>query len=344
MRWDIGLDLGTDFVRTADFKQGAALETAARLALREGRETPLCCGDVAARIAGRTCAGVEVVAPLKDGVLENNFYADRLLRWLYRQCDGLGYAKRFGVMITCAPFARPVQQEALIGAAMDAGAAEAVLVRSDAAAAIGAGLDLNAPEGKLVVDIGAGKVTATLFTLGRVAAFGYLPYGLSRIDERIQRIVRTESGYRIGINSAREIKHTLGTALPEAASSDIIMHMTGFSMEERLPKTFDVETRSVVHACEEVVQEIAGLCANVVAEAPEELSADLNDTGVILVGGGAEMPGMDKRIGDTLGIPCRIADSASKCAIRGLAEIMRAPEKYEASMMARSSMRRGNWK
>jgi len=342
MRWDIGMDLGTDYVRTAEFKQGAAMEAAARLAFREGKDTPLCCGDVAARIAGRTCEGVEVVAPFKDGVLENNFYLDRMFRWLFRQSEGLPRGKRFGAMMTCAPFARPVQQEAMISAAMDAGAAEAALVRSDAAAAIGAGLDLNSPEAKMVVDIGAGKVTATLFTLGRVAAFGYLPYGLSRIDERVQRIVRMESGYRIGLNSAREIKHTLGTALPEAAPGDIIMHMTGFSMEKRLPESFDVETQPVLHACEEVVCEIAGLCANVVSEAPEELAADLNDAGVVLVGGGAEMPGMDKRIGDTLGIPCRIADAPSKCAVRGLAEIMVAPEKYAAVMMTRT--RKGSWK
>ena len=342
MRWDIGIDLGTEYVRTADFRKGATLEAAARLAFREGREIPLCCGDVAARIMGRTCQGVEVVSPLKDGALENNFYADRLLRWIYHQTDGLSRIKRFGAMLTCAPFVRPVQQEAMLSAAMDAGASEAALVRSDAAAAIGAGLDLHSPEAKMVVDLGAGKITVTLFTFGRVAGFGYLPYGLNRIDERIQRIMRMDAGYRVGINSAREIKHTLGTALPESAPEDIVMHMTGFSMERRLPEAFDVETRPVLHACEEVVQEIAGLCVSVAAEAPEELSADLNDTGVTLVGGGAELTGIDKRIGDTLGIPCRIADAPGKCAVRGLAEIMREPEKYEAVMMART--RRSGWK
>ena len=342
MRWDIGLDLGTDYVRAAEFRQGATLEAASRLAFRDGKEIPLCCGDVAARIAGRTCEGVQVAAPIKDGLLENNFHADRMIRWVYHQMDGLSRAKRFGAMLACAPFARPVQQDALLAAAVDAGAAEAVLVRSDDAAAIGAGLDLNAPEAKLLIDIGAGKITATLFTLGRVAAFGHLPYGLSRIDERIQSIVRTECGYRIGLNSAREIKHTLGTALPEAAPVDIIMHMTGFSMESRLPEAFDIGTGLVLHACEEVVREIAGLCANVVSQAPEEISADLIDTGAMLVGGGAEMTGLDKRIGDTLGIPCRIADAPGKCAVRGLTEIMRAPEKYEAAMMTRT--RKGGWK
>ena len=271
---------------------------------------------------------------MRDGVLESNFYADRMFRWLFGRMDFISRKKRFGAMIACAPFARPVQQEALMAAAMDAGAGEAALVRADAAAAVGAGLDLTAPEGKLLVDIGAGKITCTLFTLGRVAAFGYVPYGMNRIDERIQRIVRAENGYRIGMNSAREIKNTLGTALPERAPADIIMHMTGFGMESRMPEAFDVETAPVLRACEEVVSEIAGLCAHVASLAAEELSADLNDAGAVLVGGGAEMPGMDKRIGDTLGIPCRIADAPGKCAVRGLAEIMRAPDRYEAAFMA----------
>lgn len=336
MRWDIGIDLGTDYARLAELRRGAVLETAARLALREGRDTPLCCGDVAARIDGRCCQGVQVVAPLKDGVLENNFYADRLLRWLYRQAESVGRGKRFGVMLSCAPFARPVQQEAMLVAALDAGAAEAALVRSDAASAIGAGLDLNAPEAKLVVNVGAGKITATLFTLGRVAAEAHLPYGLNRIDERVQRIVRTESGFRIGLNSAKEIKHTLGTALPESAPSDVIMRMTGFSLERRQPETFDVETVPVIHACEEVVSEIAMLCASVASEAPEELSADLNDSGIVLVGAGAELSGLDKRLGDTLGVPCRIADAPSKCAVRGLFKIMQEPERYTAAILRRS--------
>ena len=334
MRWDVGIDLGTDYVRMADFREGAMLEEAARMAFRDGSDMPVSCGDEAARIEGRACANVQVHQPLRDGVLESNFYADRMFRWLYSHMDFVSRKKRFGAMISCAPFARPVQQEALMTSAMDAGASEAALVRTDTAAAIGAGLDLNAPEGKLLLDIGAGKITCTLFTMGRVAAFGYVPYGMNRIDERIRRIIRSEKGYRIGDRSAREIKNTLGTALPQNAPSDIIMHMTGFGMESRMPEAFDVETAPVLHACEEVVSEIAEMCVHVVSQAPEELSADLNDAGVVLVGGGAEMPDMDKRIGDTLGIPCRIADAPGKCVVRGLYEIMRSPEKYEAAFMA----------
>ena len=70
-------------------------------------------------------------------------------------------------------------------------------------------------------------------------------------------------------------------------------------------------------------------------QAPEELSADLNDAGAVLVGGGAELTGLDKRIGDALGIPCRVADAPAACAIRGLHRIMESPEAYPAAFLDR---------
>ncbi|MBQ8971894.1 MAG: rod shape-determining protein, partial [Clostridia bacterium] len=214
--------------------------------------------------------------------------------------------------------------------------------RSDAAQAAGAGLDLLVPEARLLVDIGGGKLTATLFTLGRIAAFGYLPYGFNRIDTRIQQAVRMSSGFRIGLQAAEEIKRTLGSALPRTAPTDVIMHMTGFSIFDRLPGRFDVETAPVLEACEDVVRELTTLCGSVVDGAPEELSADLNDSGAMLAGAGAELTGLDKRIGDALGIPCRVADVPSTCGIRGLIKILDDPEAYEAAILDRQPA--GAWR
>lgn len=337
MRWDIGIDLGTQSVRMAELKSGPVASVPAALAFREGNRTPICAGEIAQRLVGRTCEGVEVVYPLRDGVLENNLYATRMFQWLFKRSEGVNTRRRFGAMITCAPFARPVQKEAMLTAAIDAGAAEAVLVRSDAAAAVGAGMDLNSPEAKLLVDVGAGKITATLFTFGRVAAFGYLPYGLNRIDERIRRILRSDFGYRVGAQASEEIKHTLGSAMPDKAPKDVIMHATGINLAKRMPENFDVETKPVLDACEDVVAEVARLVNTVVDNAPEELSADLNDAGAVLTGGGAVMTDLDRRMGQALGIPCRVADAPESCAIRGLYRIMEDPDAHRAMLQERQS-------
>ena len=337
MRWDIGIDLGTQSVRMAELKNGPVMSAPAALAFREGNRVPICAGEIAERLVGRACQGVSVVYPLKDGVLENNLYAASMLQWLFRRSEGVNTRRRFGAIITCAPFARPVQKEAMLTAAIDAGAAEAMLVRSDAVAALGAGLDLNAPEAKLVVDVGAGKITATLFTFGRVAAFGWLPYGLNRIDDRIRRILRSDYGYRVGKTTSEEIKHTLGSAMPDKAPRDVIMHATGISMAQRMPVNFDVETKPVLDACENVVAELTRLCRSVVDNAPEELSADLNDAGAVLTGGGAAMTELDRRVGQALGIPCRVADAPENCAIRGLVKIMEDPNAYPEMLQGRQS-------
>ena len=337
MHWQYGIDLGTQSVRMAELKLGPVLAVPAALAFREGNTVPICAGEIAQRLEGRTCEGVSVRHPLKDGVLENNLYADRLLRWLYRESENYRPRRSFGAVITCAPFARPVQQDALLTAAVDAGAAEAMLIRSDAAAALGAGLDLFAPEAKLVIDVGAGKMTCTLFTFGRVAAFGYIPYGLSRVDDRIQRILRTDYGYRVGRSAAVEIKHTLGSALPTLAPKDIIMHSVGVNMATRLPMHFDVETQPVLDACEDVVSEIARMCLAVVDAAPEELSADLNDAGAVLAGAGANMTELDRRLGQALGIPCRVADAPATCGVRGMAKIIEDPAPWADMMQGRQA-------
>ena len=198
-------------------------------------------------------------------------------------------------------------------------------------------MDLNSPEAKLLVDVGAGKITATLFTFGRVAAFGYLPYGMNRVDDRIRRILRSDYGYRVGKAASEEIKHTLGNAMPDKAPKDVIMHATGISMAQRMPVNFDVETKPVLDACENVVAELIRLCRSVVDNAPEELSADLNDAGAVLTGGGAALTELDRRVGQALGIPCRVADAPETCAIRGLTRIMEAPGAYRQMLQGQQS-------
>ena len=196
--------------------------------------------------------------------------------------------------------------------------------------AVGAGLSILEPEASLLVDVGAGKISATLFTRGLVAAYAYLPYGVARIDERLARMLRTERGFLIGPKTAEDAKTGLASA---GDSAPVPMRVAGLNLQTRLPMLFDVEPEMVRRASEGVVAELLGMAASVVDNAPEELAADLNDAVCVLAGGGALLPGLDKRLGDHLGIPVRVADAPLACSGAGMAKIMEAPEDYELLMM-----------
>lgn len=328
MRWDLGVDLGTRNVRMATLADGPVLAAPSAVLLRDGREQPIAAGEAAYQLFGRTAPDTQVCFPLRDGALANNLYAEKLLKWLLNQSDEKKRGRRARVLISCASFARPVQREALLLSAVDAGAGEVALVRSDAAMAVGAGLKLLEPQASLVVDLGAGKLTATLFTRGLVAAGAHLPYGMNRIDARIQQLLQARDGFLIGPKTACEIKEAFSHAAGDAAQG-VEMRAAGIRACSRLPEYVDVTPDTVTDAMEDVLHALTEMCQSVIDNAPEELAADLNDAGAVLVGGGARIPGLDKRIGDRLGIPCRVADAPEACGVVGLYEMMKNPDLYE---------------
>ena len=54
--------------------------------------------------------------------------------------------------------------------------------------------------------------------------------------------------------------------------------------------------------------------------------------GLVLAGGGALLTGLDKRIGDTLGIPCRMEEAPQACAVKGLSEYLEHTSRYERTL------------
>ena len=183
----------------------------------------------------------------------------------------------------------------------------------------------------MLVDVGAGSMTVSVFSLGRLAVSRTLPYGLNRIDATIIHLLRAEQGFAIGARAAEELKHTLGSALasgPEHAP----MPVAGIDMRKRQPEMRAVAPELVWRACEGIVRELAQLCTAVVEEIPEELAADLNDSGLALTGGGAMLPGLDKRLGDELGIACRIGEAPAACAAKGLAAYINNTRRYEQAL------------
>ena len=337
MRWDTGIDLGTANVRMAEAGAGLILDEPSLIALREDG-TAAYLGENAWRLLGREPRDLSVASPLKDGVPESTLYLTRMCQWLFRR-DGGDKRRRRAVLLSCSPSARPAYREALMQSALDAGASEVGLVRSDAVSALGSGVDLLGPQATFVVDVGAGKMTATLFSMGMEAAFASIPYGTNRINERIISALRADYGFAVGWHTAEDVKLALASAHPGDLSK-IKTRAAGLDVYERRPRMAEISPELIARICIDPLRELMGACQAVIAEAPEELSADLNDVGAVLTGGGAQIPGLDKLIGDTLGIPCSIAESPELCGIKGINAMLLESDRYAPLIWQRMALAR----
>lgn len=335
MRWDTGIDLGTANARMADAGEGLRLDEPSLVAMRADG-TAAYAGENAWRLLGRAPRGLAVESPLRDGVPESSLYTQRIFQWLFKRGEMDG-RRRHAVLISCAPFARPAYREALMQSALDAGATDVGLVRSDAASALGSGVDLMGPQATFLIDVGAGKMTATLFSMGREVASGYLPYGMNRVNERIMAALRADYGFAVGFRTAEDIKLALASAHP-MDMSEMKARAAGLDVFAREPRLVEISPEMILNICVDPLKELMGMCQAVIANAPEELSADLNDVGATLAGGGARLPGLDKLIGDTLGIPCTIAEAPALCGIRGLNAMLLEPDRYGALVWQRMAL------
>lgn len=95
------------------------------------------------------------------------------------------------------------------------------------------------------------------------------------------------------------------------------MEVKGRDSVTGLPRRSTVTSLEVREALQHPVRLICEAIRGVLEEAPPEISADLVDTGVTLVGGGSLLYGMGEAVADTLGIPARVAENPLTAVAQG---------------------------
>lgn len=330
MQWEIGIDMGTAGVRMAQRENGVLYAESAALAYYVQEKQPFAWGDAAQKLMGRTPPSVKLRAPMMGGVLEDAHAARFWLQQLTQQAAQTHRNRRGTVLLSYTAGSRAAHEEALMRTAVEAGALEVGLVRSDVAGAIGAGMDVLAPGASFVLEIGAGHITASIITLGRIAASGSIPYGFDRINEQFKRALVAEKGFAVGDMTAENVKRTMGAAQGAQYAEGVSMTVSGFDLRERNVRAETLHPSDVCRTIDLVIAEIVFMLHGLVSQIPEELAADLIDAGLVVIGGGANLPGLDRVLGEALEIPCRIADEPETAVVRGLYEILRRSNHYDA--------------
>ena len=119
--------------------------------------------------------------------------------------------------------------------------------------------------------------------------------------------------------------------------------ITSFDLRTRTPRSEVIKPADICSVITPVISEVIFMLEGMIAQIPEELAADLIDSGITVIGGGARMPKLAETLGEALQIPCFIADEPENAVVRGLAEILRRSNHFDALVtdrMARADRNR----
>ena len=266
----------------------------------------LAVGEEAKRMIGRTPADVQAVRPLRDGVIADfDTTAAMLAYFIRRGLRGRSLLKP-RVIVGIPSGVTEVEKRAVIDATLQAGAREAYLIEEPMAAAIGAGLPVSEPVGSMIVDVGGGTTEVAVIALGGIVTSKSIRIGGDEMDEAIIQYARKAYNLLIGERTAEEIKIAVGSAYP--LREEQAVDVRGRDLLTGLPRTVRMTSAEIREALSEPVTAIVEAVRQTLERTPPELAADIVERGIVLVGGGALLRGLDRLLAQETGMPVTLTD------------------------------------
>jgi rod shape-determining protein MreB len=314
MARDIAIDLGTANTLVWIRGRGIVLNEPTVIALNQRNGDVLAMGKEAYSMIGRTPGHIIAERPLRGGAITDFDMTAKLLQLLLQRV-GVRRMTRARVLI-CVPSAiTEVERRAVIEAAQQAGASQAFLMEEPMAAAIGAQLPVQEPIGNMIVDVGGGTSEVAVISLGGVVACKAVRVGGFDLDAAIQSYVRREYAVAIGERTAEELKVAIGSAYPQA--SEPRAEIRGRELSTGLPKVVLVEAEAVREALDDSVSAIVSAVTDTLSVCPPELTQDVLERGIYLVGGGALLRGLEARISHETQISVNVVDQPLEAVVTG---------------------------
>jgi rod shape-determining protein MreB and related proteins len=322
----LAIDLGTTYSVAYLLSNDSFLLEPTFVALKNKYRSPLAIGQEAKKMFGLAPKNIQVIQPLRDGVISDfevcRFFLQELIKKILNKRRGI-----IRNVLFCLPWgATDVEVRAYRKQLELFPFSRTYLIREPLAAALGSKIPLDNPSGNLVVDFGGGTTEITTLALGGIVSCVSLKIGGNTMDEAIRQDIELRYQFSIGLTTAESIKILHGNVAP--VMEDYSFDIKGFHRFYRFPRQNLMNTTDIRTALETPARKILQGIATALESLSPELITDISNNGITLVGGGALLKGWPERIKKRFNLTARIPTDPHYCVIRGMKKVLEDLKKF----------------
>jgi len=327
---DIAIDLGTANTLVYVKGEGILIREPSVVAVSRKDRKVLAIGQRAREMMGKTHQEIEVIRPMRDGVIDDDEVAELMIRAFMRRVQHNRLMRPR--VIVCVPSGVTKSEKRIIrDSAEYAGAREVHLIAEPMAAALGVDLPVKEPVGNMIVDIGGGTTEIAIISLSGIVTMHSIRTAGDEMDEAITQFIRRNYNLLIGERMAEWVKCTIGSAI--ALPEELSLTAKGRDLVSGMPKAVEISSEEIREAVAEPLTQIVAAVREALEKCPPDLSADIRDRGIILTGGGALLRGLDQRLRDETNLPVNIADDPLTCVVRGTGKVLEDLESFQELLL-----------
>lgn len=322
---DVGIDLGSSRTRVYVKDKGIVVDEPSVVALNVKTDQIISVGFGARDMMGKTPGHIQTSVPILRGIISDYEVAEKMIKYFIDKVheDGVNLVPRPRVIVGAPLEITEVERKAIEDATYAAGASEVHVIESPMAAAFGVRLPVEEAIGTMIVSVGAGITEIAVISLSGVVTWRSLPIAGEEMDHNIVQYCREAFNLYIGDRQAEEAKMKLGSAEPLAASEQ--MPVRGRDMLTGLPREIFLSDAHVREATQRSVKAIIDAVRAALEVTPPELVADIHERGMVMVGGGSQLRGLDTALARACEIPVRVADDPMTAVVRGTGLLLEHP-------------------
>jgi rod shape-determining protein MreB len=254
-------------------------------------------GDTALDMHGKLPKSLEMVYLVRDGVVQESFCLEYLVREMLGQMqENIIWAMQ-QVYITVPNVANDVEKQNLRELMKKLGINRVHFINRAMAGATTLKIPYQQPHGYCIIDIGAHTTDMTILSCSDIVANKLVKLGGSNLDQALSRYIRENYNIEISSEQARKLKEQYGCAIPDMEQTELV-EIRGKSLQ------------LLVDAIEEFIEHV-----------PLELSTDVAQIGIVLVGGGALLPEIDVAITNVINILAIIPENPHETCVLGASSV-----------------------
>jgi rod shape-determining protein MreB len=321
------MDLGTANTLIYMKGEGIILNEPSVVAIDNTNGHVIAVGREAKEYIGRTPPNISAIRPLKDGVIADFDVTKAMIKYFLTVVRKDRKIQKPKMVVGVPSGITMVEKKAVVDACFQVGIRDTFLIEEPMAAAIGSEMPIELPKGNMVVDIGGGTTEVAIISLAATAYSESLRVAGDELDESIVRYLQKKHQIAIGLIAAEKIKLEAASVYPTEGKGNALS-VVGKDLLTGVPKSMRITSEEIREAIEEPVSAIIDAIRRALEKLPPEFASDLNESGMVLTGGGALLGGLDRRIEKETGINVYVADDPLLSVVLGAGKALEDMERY----------------
>lgn len=312
---EIAMDLGSANAVLIHNNQ-TVVEEPAIIALDCKTNKMVALGEKARQMQGKVHNSIRIAKPFREGVITSVSDSEQLIQGLLKKAVPDISPSSIKMVVGIPTCTTEVENHALRSVLEKVGVNEVFMIKGPMAAALGIGVDVEKPKACMIVDVGGEITDIAIISLGGIVASKTINIGGDKFTKDVIKQIKKQHGFTVSENTAELLKNNLGLCHSETSE--------GYNINDKL----SVKPEEIALCVEKSISRIEDTIMELFEETPPELYQDLIESGIWLTGGGALLRGLDKRLGDKLGIKFQLVDDPLHAVAHGANLILKNLDKY----------------